>query len=471
MATVDGLVSGLDTTSIVNQLMQLNAAPQTRLKTTLTKTQGQVLALQSVNTAMAGLQSAADKLALGSSWAPAQATSSSPSVVATSGSGATSGSTTFSVTRLAAAQSTVSNETFTSLTDTSTFSAPDFEIRRGTGADEKVMTVKPAEGSLQSLINAVNSDPSLGVRAAAVQVSTGVYRLQLTATETGTANAFSFTAAGGGPPSGVSLRTVAPAADAVLRVGDATSGFDITSSSNTVEGVMPGLTVKVSALATDVTISTARDNAAVTASVKALVDSANAALGSLKNQTTQGTTNASGSRTGAGALAGDSATRALGQRIISLVSGGVGGASLSFAGISTTREGAITFDADVFAKALAKDPAKVKALFSNAVPAVAETATSPAVAAVPGNGLADALAKVGRDTSGPAGSIAAAIAGRTSTIKDLGDRISSWDTRLASQKAALQRQYASLETALGKLKSQSTWLAGQLNALSSGSES
>ena len=33
MASVDGLVSGLDTTTIISQLMQLERQPQSRLKT------------------------------------------------------------------------------------------------------------------------------------------------------------------------------------------------------------------------------------------------------------------------------------------------------------------------------------------------------------------------------------------------------------------------------------------------------
>ena len=38
-------------------------------------------------------------------------------------------------------------------------------------------------------------------------------------------------------------------------------------------------------------------------------------------------------------------------------------------------------------------------------------------------------------------------------------------SRLATRRLALQKQYAGLEVALGKLNSQSTWLAGQLAGL------
>ena len=45
--------------------------------------------------------------------------------------------------------------------------------------------------------------------------------------------------------------------------------------------------------------------------------------------------------------------------------------------------------------------------------------------------------------------------------------IDSWDIRLATKQTALTRQFASLEVSLSKLQNQSSWLAGQINALSS----
>jgi flagellar hook-associated protein 2 len=64
-----------------------------------------------------------------------------------------------------------------------------------------------------------------------------------------------------------------------------------------------------------------------------------------------------------------------------------------------------------------------------------------------------------------------AIQSRNSQVKELNDRISDWDVRLDARQNALQRQYSALEVALGKLKNQSTWLAGQLAGLSTSSSS
>jgi flagellar hook-associated protein 2 len=67
------------------------------------------------------------------------------------------------------------------------------------------------------------------------------------------------------------------------------------------------------------------------------------------------------------------------------------------------------------------------------------------------------------------GSITTAISGKQSQIRDFATQISDWDTRLATREALLKKQFSTLETALGKLKDQSNWLAGQLAGLPSGS--
>jgi flagellar hook-associated protein 2 len=50
-------------------------------------------------------------------------------------------------------------------------------------------------------------------------------------------------------------------------------------------------------------------------------------------------------------------------------------------------------------------------------------------------------------------------------VKDIQQRIESWDLRLAKRKEMLTRQFSAMETALSSLKNQSTWLAGQINSL------
>ena len=60
--SVDGLVSGMDTTSIISQLMATEAAPQNALKTKLTTTQSTASAYRTVNTTILAITAAADAL-------------------------------------------------------------------------------------------------------------------------------------------------------------------------------------------------------------------------------------------------------------------------------------------------------------------------------------------------------------------------------------------------------------------------
>jgi flagellar hook-associated protein 2 len=63
------------------------------------------------------------------------------------------------------------------------------------------------------------------------------------------------------------------------------------------------------------------------------------------------------------------------------------------------------------------------------------------------------------------GLITSEIQGKNSSIDTMQDDISDWDVRLAQQRTTLEKQYANLEVALGKLKDQGTWLSGQIASL------
>jgi flagellar hook-associated protein 2 len=81
-------------------------------------------------------------------------------------------------------------------------------------------------------------------------------------------------------------------------------------------------------------------------------------------------------------------------------------------------------------------------------------------------GVAARLAAVADGaTDAESGSLTLAAQGRSNLVRDLNARIDEWDTRLAVRKSALVRQFSAMETALSSLKSQSSWLAGQIAGL------
>jgi len=80
VASVSGLASGLDTASIIDQLIQVEAAGQTRLKSRVTSEQSTLKLLQNLNAKIAALATQAKDLTKAAAWTPLTATSSSDKV-------------------------------------------------------------------------------------------------------------------------------------------------------------------------------------------------------------------------------------------------------------------------------------------------------------------------------------------------------------------------------------------------------
>ena len=115
-SSVDGLVSGLDTTALINQLMAAEKAPQDQLVAKRDKAKAVVAAYQSLNTKLAALRDASAKLADPAGWNVMKASSTSPSVAtATTGATALGGSLALNVLQLATSAAVVSSGTASSL--------------------------------------------------------------------------------------------------------------------------------------------------------------------------------------------------------------------------------------------------------------------------------------------------------------------------------------------------------------------
>jgi flagellar hook-associated protein 2 len=126
-----------------------------------------------------------------------------------------------------------------------------------------------------------------------------------------------------------------------------------------------------------------------------------------------------------------------------------GDAEVGLAGVSVARDGTISFDKAKFLERMAKEPAK------------AEAALGKDGLAGRLHRLADEVSRTEASAAGP-GLITSGIKSREGQMSSLKDGIANWDVRLAAKEKMLQRQYTALETALGKAKSQGSWLAGQL---------
>ena len=78
--SIDGLISGQDTTTLINNLIAVEAIPQTLLKGKVTAAQNYTTAVQGLNTKVAALADSATKAARPASYDLYTATSSSSQV-------------------------------------------------------------------------------------------------------------------------------------------------------------------------------------------------------------------------------------------------------------------------------------------------------------------------------------------------------------------------------------------------------
>lgn len=453
---IDGLASGLDTTSIISSLMKVEARPQDLLKTQLSATQAKATAYRAVNTRFDAIRSAAEALTAANLQAARSATSTTTSVTATATAAAPArGSVTFDVVQLASTQTVLSNRVFSSpsasVTDDGVQPSWPIQVVDANGQVTDTIVV-PSGSSLAEVANLISTS-GYGLNATVVQVGSGEYRLKISADKEGTDGAFRIgLTAGDGSVDETAFTQTAPARGAVVDLG---GGIQARSATNTFTGLIPGTSITVSKAEFGVTVSTGTDTSAVTAKVKQLVDAVNGALGVIKGytQSTAGATVAT--------LQGDQALTQLSAQVLSSVSSAIGGKSAATIGLQLNKDGTIAFDASVFAAKLASDPTTVNAILSGTAASTTNGVTTPAVKGIAGT-LA-ALAKTASDSS--TGTLVQLAKGRDSLADSLQDRIDAFDIRLAARQETLTKQFTALETALNTIKNQSSWLSSQIGQL------
>jgi flagellar hook-associated protein 2 len=479
ISTGTGLSSGIDYTTMITQLMQIEAQPQALLKNQLADSQDDAKAYRQINTALASLSSAAQALMGSGMTASRKASTSSSTAAATAGSTAVPGSSlSFSVTKLAAAQVSQSAGAWTSATGPmqaapGSAALPGWPLTVVQGGKSTPITLA-AGASLNDAAAAI-SKSGAGVSATVVKTSIG-FTLQVTSTATGKDAAFKLlgpsesAATTTGP--GSAFTSISAAQDAELALA---GGLKATSSSNTFNDLLTGVSVTVSQVspptsASDTTpvpttLTVTNDTSAVTAKVKAMIDAANTALSTIKTNTNSAT----GSDA---ALKGNWTLTNLATQIRTQVSSAVGGSAPSQAAIKLERDGSITFDATKFATALAADPTLAQKIVGGSTGAGKDNIDFTPDDTVAVDGMAARLSVLAERASDSAtGMITTLATSQDARSKDIQSQIDTWDLRLASRKTSLTTQFNAMETALGTLQNQSTWLTGQLKSLPSWSSS
>lgn len=451
---IDGLVSGLDTTSLINQLLSVEAGPQTLLKSKQSTAQSVMTALQGVNSRLLSMSTAAEAAADPDNWKAFSATSSSTAATATTTTAAKAGSLTFAVDSVANRQVSLS----LAVTDGATLAPanpPTFTLKKANG---DMVSVTATSNSLTDITSAINGS-GMGITATAVRVSSGSpasYRLQFTAGTTGTDGAFEVYVGDKASVTDLSATRLdsamaTTATDAQITLWKGTpEAQTFQQSSNTFTGLMTGVDVTVAsatAVGERVTLNVATNAAQVSSLAKNVVGTLSLVLADIDSRTATTTkTNADGTTSvKGGLLTGDIGISTARSRLTQSLTYPVNGVSPSSVGIIIERDGTVTFDDTKFAAALAKDPDG--------------TATFLQAIATRAQGVADSL-------SDPYdGSLSARVKTQETMISDYTTQIASWDIRLDLRRSTLQATYSAMEVRLSNLKAQSSWLSSQLASL------
>jgi flagellar hook-associated protein 2 len=459
--SLSGLASGLDTNSMVTQLMSLERAKLTKIEYRQDRASAKQDGLNDVATKLSALKSAADALksTADKTWSQSQTVDSSDTskVTAAKIAGTGIGGHTIKVDRLASS----AQLGFKFAGDS--FAAGTLKIATTTIDIKAGATL----GDVATSINAASKSP---VSAAVVTDKDGKPRLVLSAKTTGSTSDFTVDTSGLGAAE-LSADPDYTRAGATL---DAQYELDgngtlLSSPSNTIENAIAGVRLTLKGVTSSPVTVTASapdiDREAVKTKVKAFVDAYNTLLANLDAKTSDKpvlspTSTAEAQR---GALYGDSGLTSLASQLRQFAGQTLDGLSgvgdLADLGISVPKAtggassddaklGKLGIDDDTLSEALDADWTKVSSFF-DAFAGKADTFVRGYTGT--GKGVID-----GRMKSADA------------DVKSFDDQIGRMDLRLNTQETRLRAQFSAMESALAKAQSQSSWLTGQINSLNPG---
>ena len=184
---VDGIISGLDTTKIIQNILKYDQAKIDQLKKEQAEKTNMLTTWQSINALLLGVKSSATALHADATWNARSATSSDEDIVTASASAnATPGTYRLTVSSLAQNHQ-IASQGFADVNQTSVGTGT-LEISVGNGAT-KTITIDASHDTLQGLADAINKAEA-GVTASIINdgSSSNPYRLIIQSNETGLAN-------------------------------------------------------------------------------------------------------------------------------------------------------------------------------------------------------------------------------------------------------------------------------------------
>lgn len=336
------------------------------------------------------------------------------------------------------------------------------------GSFETTLEFDP-DATLKDIVTQIN-EAAPGARATIINDNAGAtpFRLSLVSASSGSDGRFIVDSG----DFDLGFRTLDEGQDARLFYGstDAAQGVLISSSTNTVTGVIDGVTLNLKQTSEDpVTISVSADTEAIETKIDAMITAFNSVIERIDFQSRY-----DDETKAKGPLLGDGTILSLRNRMFAAVRDSNEGFTSSYdrlaqVGIVAGSGGKLTFDKEAFREAYADDPQAVEDLF-------ARREVAPTVEDPDGDGIIiedpdaptvfTSLGVIGQLeelANGYVTSIGGTLQNKANAITDQialqQSRITSIDRGLENKRAILERQFLAMEQAIGQFQSQGSALS------------
>jgi flagellar hook-associated protein 2 len=442
-----GLASGIDSNSIIEQLLAIESRPISVLKSRQTGLKTQISTLGDISSKVTALFTAADALSKGGTLAT-KVDSTNTSFSAVSGSGAFAGRYELQVGSLASAARTRSAPVLNSA-----------DPLQGATLDMRVMgtdyQITIGDGS--TLADVAFAIRQSGAPVTATVINDGTQNfLSIVNNETGfpltgpAADGLSFTVT----PS----PTATPGYQALVldTPTDATNasitynGITVHRTSNTISDVIPGTTLSLKSTGAAEALVLSNDQTATVANLQKFADAYNAVMKSVQSQL-----NVSSGTDRNAVMAGDSSLRSLQSALQTLLSKAVGASNdvrtLADIGLKSAQDGSLTVDSATLSKAMTRDLGAVNSIFAHAT-----------------LGVGVALKTINTNYTATNGILASRKTGMQSRIDRMDDEIAAMELRIGKRRELLIAQFTAMESIVSKLKSTGDFLSRQSFSIDNG---
>lgn len=474
-----GLFSGLDTESIISQLVYLDSAPIRQLQAQKAKLDYQKTDLNSVNTSLLALKSTIKDFVNGVLLQNKATSSDENSVTASADTSATPGTYTVSIANMAAAHRVSTSEmpgVYAGPADTFgiTIAGKTYNINVATGDSMAVIASK-----INNSTSGGTAFNTVGQATVITNPATGGKTLVIESLNTGVANAMTFTDGAtnilqptGTNPNGLGILNGAvlnhelqAAVDASLTI----NGVPVSSATNTITGAITGVTLTIEKNFGGADIVVGTDTASFVSKVQAFVDQFNKSTDLLSGFISEESVD--GAETDAdkakGVLQGDVDLSMAKSSIRMRTTGYLDLTQATYkiladigieseASVGSLVSDNITLDSSKLTQALNDDKDQVANLlqgFANQLDSYLDSQTHVSTIQ----------------------SLAGNFYGRILSIDEqkssIDEDIANWEDRISAIEDRYRTQFSTMESFLQQLQSQSSYLTQQLNSLNNTSSS